>query len=229
MRYLPEFGFLVAPTRRSLAYIDAMAQEGISPRSAVILEAATELSCDIARSLRDMGVDVVSVETADINASEIIQSISRSSWDIVLFSGPPGAIVRAALFGTGRKFLHIHPGALPDFRGSTTIYYSLLEQNDVTATAFYLDETIDTGPILLSRSFLPPPDRTKIDLEFDPFVRAEVLREILRKLADGHPLSAHAQRETDKGTHYIIHPVLKHIAILADNGPRKSNPTNKNP
>jgi methionyl-tRNA formyltransferase len=133
----------------------------------------------------------------------------------VVFSGPGGAIVRAPLFATGKRFIHVHPGRLPEFRGSTTIYYGLLAEGRIEATALLLSEQIDAGPIIGRAMFDPPRDRTTIDATFDPNIRAALLVSVLREYARHGSFQETAQERGAGETFYIIHPVLKHLAILA--------------
>ena len=49
--------------------------------------------------------------------------------------------------------MHVHSGKLPEYRGSTTLYYSLLEKNKVAASAIMINEGIDTGDIVYFKEF----------------------------------------------------------------------------
>ena len=52
------------------------------------------------------------------------------------------------------KFLHIHGGYVPAFKGSTTNYYSLLAEGQLGASAIFLTEDLDSGPKLHRQKFL---------------------------------------------------------------------------
>lgn len=210
---LPRLGFLAAGTARTLSYLVAMKDAGIVPAGAILVAGGRHHS-EAKGALDSLAIECRQFASSDINAEPVVTAIGNSAWDIVLFSGPPGAIVGPALLGTGRKFLHIHPGALPDYRGSTTIYYSLLERGSVAATALFLDDGIDTGPVLKEMRFAAPKDRRTIDVAFDAAIRGSVLQEVLAEIAADR-LVAKAQDRVGGRTFYIIHPVLKHIAIGA--------------
>jgi methionyl-tRNA formyltransferase len=209
---LPRLGFLAAGTARTLAYVAAMKDAGIVPAGAILV-AGGRYDSEAKAALDALAIDRREFASSDINAEPVVTAIGNSAWDIVLFSGPPGAIVGPSLLGTGRKFLHIHPGALPDYRGSTTIYYSLLERGSVAATALFLDDGIDTGPVLKEKTFAAPRDRRTIDVEFDAAIRGSVLQEVLAEIAADR-LVPKTQDRVGRAF-YIIHPVLKHVAIGA--------------
>ena len=56
----------------------------------------------------------------------------------------------------GKEFLHFHPGKVPDYRGSTTIYYSILDNDTCHVSAFFLRKTIDAGPIISVKQYVKP-------------------------------------------------------------------------
>jgi len=150
----------------------------------------------------------------DPNAPAAVAAVAACPTGVLVYSGPSGEILRAPLLATGKRFLHIHPGRLPEYRGSTTIYYALLRGEPCGVSAFFLDRGIDTGDVIGSRVVPPPADRTRIDLEFDPELRAGLLVELLREYARSGRFTAVPQPAAGGETYHIIHPVLKHLAVL---------------
>ena len=112
-----------------------------------------------------------------------------------------------------KKFLHIHPGKLPDYRGSTTLYYSL--QTAKHTTALFLNEEIDKGNIICSKEYEFNFDPKLIDLVFDPLLRAEVLLVAIKLLSKKKNIDK-SQNKLSGNDYFIIHPVLKHLAILKE-------------
>ena len=101
--------------------------------------------------------------------------------ELVIYSITGGQIVSDELLGIGPRFLHMHPGWLPDFKGSTTIYYSILNGELPSVTGLFLDKNIDTGPILHRQIFSLPPKWMDFDNTYDSLIRSEVLCRILKK------------------------------------------------
>jgi methionyl-tRNA formyltransferase len=108
----------------------------------------------------------------------------------------------------------VHGGYLPDYKGSTTNYYSLIVENTLGASAIFLSEEIDSGPVLLRREFPPPANRQAIDHIYDSGARAKVLVETLKNYMKCGGWEFELPANIGGETYYIIHPVLKHIAIL---------------
>ena len=75
--------------------------------------------------------------------------------------------------------MHCHPGTLPQYRGSTTFYYEILQKRFPSVSCIILDESIDTGPILAIKTF-PIPFRTdNVDTLYEPCIRANLLCDVI--------------------------------------------------
>ena len=132
---------------------------------------------------------------------------------VLVFSGYRTGILREAAFQIGKHFLHVHGGYVPDYRGSTTFYYSILKERMMGASAIWMDKGIDTGPVLARRRY-PAPNDIDIDYIADPLVRADLLAEVLthRASAGMWPQTEYVPAEEGE-TFHKIHPVLKHLAL----------------
>lgn len=218
------FAFLGADGARARAYLDLMIAGDMVPSTVVLLgddapapARPTDLfdaTTTAATRAERAGARLVRLPGADVNAPRSCAEMARLEEDIVVFCGPPGALVRPPLFATGKRFLHAHPGRLPDFRGSTPMYYSLLAEGRLEVTALFLDASIDTGAIVGRATFAPPEDRSTLDHAFDPFMRASLLARVLTERARTGAFNEQAQT-VEGETYFVIHPLLKHIAILA--------------
>ena len=179
-------------------------------------EANNNLLEPIQVTLEKSSIEFEQLETTNIHDPAVIVSIYDRPESTFIYSGYGGIILRKELFLTGKKFLHVHGGYLPDYKGSTTNYYSLIVDNSIGASSLFLDEEIDSGPMLLRKKFPPPPDRTKIDHIYDSAARAKVLIETLQEYQSSGQFQC--KEDIEKGdTYFIIHPILKHIAILSRN------------
>ena len=99
------------------------------------------------------------------------------------------------------------------YRGSTTAYYSYLNEQKFGATAIILSEGIDEGKIIFQKEFGMPSSKVDIDYIFEPWMRSEVLIDALRVLNSDNCIFREQDKENAE-TYFIIHPVLKHIALL---------------
>ena len=143
----------------------------------------------------------------------------------VLFTG--GGMVPASLLSIPScRFIHVHPGHLPHVRGADGLLWSMLLRGRPGATAFYMDEGLDTGEVILARDFdVPPVPRAFADLDVatgyrmlyayvDPLLRAVLLRDIVRRhprgLAD---LPTRRQVGDEGATFHFMNERLRRVAF----------------
>lgn len=109
----------------------------------------------------------------------------------VLFTG--GGILPKPLLEVEQvRFIHVHPGYLPEVRGADGLLWSVLLRGVPGASCFYMSPGIDEGKLIMARDLpmvsLPPmfleltvEERYNLLYSFvDPVIRAAVLIEVLR-------------------------------------------------
>lgn len=182
-------------------------------------EAYFDSSLPIKLFLEAHGVPYDISPSKDINDPSVVEFIRTRTESVFIYSGFGGGLLRKDILSVGKFFLHIHGGYLPDYKGSTTNYFSLIVENTLGASAIFLSEEIDCGPVLLRQKFPPPKNRQAIDHIYDSGARAKVLVQTLQNYLKLGDWQFELPANTGGDTYYIIHPVLKHIAIL-DEGKR---------
>ena len=108
----------------------------------------------------------------------------------------------------------MHGGYLPDYKGSTTNYYSLMNENLMGASSLFLNKEIDCGAVLLRRKFPPPEDRSEIDHIYDSEIRSKVLIETIKSYVEFGLFKFQLKNNIGGETFYIVHPVIKHLAMM---------------
>jgi len=221
---LKGIGMIAADTSRTIYYLDGLIKERMFPEFVLVLinkdeqllpgQENSKSENKLIGLLEFNNIPYKISEDKNINSNEVVQLIGSRHESIFIFSGFGGVLLREDILSTGKKFLHIHGGYLPDFKGSTTNYFSLIHENTIGASSIFLTKDIDCGPVLLRKKFSPPQDRTEIDHISDSEARVNVLIETLKKYINDGMFSFELERNTGGETYYIIHPVLKHIAIL---------------
>ena len=222
-------GIILTPDSRSKAYIQKILKNKIKldliifmndNRSEKIfsnelIQQSKNHGFDISKSvidtLKENNLDFQEFPFVDINNSELIDYIRNSSIDFILFSG--GGILRDEILSLETKFIHFHPGIVPSYRGSTCFYYSILKEGRSGVTAFIMDQNLDTGDIL-HQKFLEKPSHKYLDDVYDPHITSETLIELV---TNNENLFSNAKKQDPSigETYFIIHPTLKHIAILS--------------
>ncbi|SLM30909.1 Methionyl-tRNA formyltransferase-like protein [Desulfamplus magnetovallimortis] len=154
------------------------------------------------------------LSTNSIKDPIIQKQVEQIKPEMIIYSGYGSQIVPEKLINLGIPILHLHSGFIPDYKGSTTLYYSLLQDNECGVSAILLNSEIDSGPIIKRKKYPPPPQGIDLDHLYDAAIRADLLVEVLIKdYQNGNFNKVTHQSETAQ-SFYVIHPVLKHLAIL---------------
>lgn len=153
-------------------------------------------------------------QARDVNSEVIISKINSLEADIVIFAGYGGQLLSKEHFANNRQYLHCHPGWLPLERGSTTLYYSILNDRDLSVTAFFMTAEIDKGKMVIRNNYPQPKTLVNIDTWVDNCLRADCLFQALEKIISGFEGFSKTKEEKEE-EFYVIHPLLKHIALLS--------------
>lgn len=229
--------FLASYSARSKAYAQAMVENGLEPEKILLYgdrrkdapqktsgpcgaDESTglffpDLSIPLKRTVLEAGWEHQETGCENINAPDIEEAIRQMNPKIVIYAGYGGQIVGERALNAA-PFLHAHSGWLPDERGSTTIYYSILARRKCGVSVLTLSPVIDEGPILLRKEYPRPKPGWDIDYLYDNAIRADLLVDVLRVYQDDGAFPPPISQDRHEGSaYYVIHPVLKHISMLS--------------
>jgi methionyl-tRNA formyltransferase len=238
---LSDFTLLVAETARSYIYLQKFEKENIKFGSIIILRNPNKkmnldemhlktqslnknnnlhipsFTKDIIILANDVSNNVTVIESDSIKDQAIANKIAELNPKFIVYSGFGGQIVPRELLSNTR-FIHAHAGWLPEYRGSTTTYYSLIDRGDCAVSVIELKPEIDTGDILARKRYSPPYNGEEIDYIYDNQIRADLLSEVLIQFGEKKEFEmVFSQNEAKSTTYFVIHPVLKHLALLSLN------------
>lgn len=226
---LEHVGLILAPTFRSRAYLQMFAARGIDPGLVMFLPGnepqwdgpqtldfaeyglSFRAGVGMRETAKSSGWRVVDLPSADVNAGESVDLISRQNVSVMVYSGFAKVLVGRELLRTGKKLIHAHGGYLPEYRGATGFYFGLLREGKLGVTAFWMDDGIDTGAIVM-RAWYNPAEGVEIDRVMDPVLRADLLARIFEYYAKNGSYPSVAPQPAFE-SHYVIHPVLKSLSL----------------
>jgi len=222
------FALLLHPSLRGRAFIQNMVREQLLPSEIILMNNSEKKFNDKARleeydffnpkteakeTLINHNLNFTIVDSLDCNNSLVVNAVSKLESEWLVFSG--GGILKSEILSLGKKIIHVHPGKLPEYRGSTCFYYSILNNGGCNCTAFLMEEGLDSGKILLVEDFLPPKN-IDFDNIYDNWMRAITITKVIKKIKSGS-IKLKKNDDEKSNMYYIIHPVLKHISILKNN------------
>jgi methionyl-tRNA formyltransferase len=230
---IENISIICANTTRTKAYLQIMLKNNIFINKCYILTSDLEKliernkisiirkknkkyfdeSESILYTLKKYNIEYEILNTENINDDIVLDKIKEMKEEYIIYSGFGGQILKSELFKYNKKFIHVHSGILPQYRGSTTFYYSILNEKKCGATAIFLNENIDEGNIIFEKEFDVPKENVDFDHIFDPFIRAEVLKEALKRYIKNKKFDEKPQNKKNENIYFIIHPILKYIAI----------------
>jgi len=234
MRDLSDFGLIGADNTRTRAYLQLLLRKGyrlhtcyIMTEDPPLLKKTTAAYADtkpnsdyfereqpVLYTLQEAGIPYVLIQTDSINDDRVRELVRGIGEHYLIYSGFGGQIIKKELFNQGKVFIHVHSGILPQYRGSTTVYYSLLQEGTCGASAIIMTPKLDDGNVIAEARFPMPPKNVNIDYIYDPYIRAQVLIAAVDSFLKQGTFTGRIQKEREETTYYIAHPVLRHIVRL---------------
>ena len=124
---------------------------------------------------------------------EQLRSYQANLQVVVAFRMLPEVVWAMPEYGT----FNVHAALLPQYRGAAPINWAIINGETQTGvTTFFLDHDIDTGRIILQKTF-DIPDEADVEYVYDGLMRlgAEICLETIEAIiaSDGHPASISQQ------------------------------------
>jgi phosphoribosylglycinamide formyltransferase 1 len=123
--------------------------------------------------------------------AEILQELKRREIDFIVLAGYMRLIGSTLLQEFEGRIVNIHPSLLPEFPGKDAIGQAIDAEARVSGvTVHFVDEGMDTGPIIEQRQVLISDDETKETLqrkiqEIEHKLYPAVLQELLHEEKEG--------------------------------------------
>ena len=133
--------------------------------------------------------DAEIIEAPNGNAPEVIEAISAHRPDIGFVIGWSQLCKQPLMDALGGDVVGYHPAPLPRLRGRAVIPWTILLEEKITASSlFWIDDGVDSGPILAQHYFHVAADETATTL-YDRHMTALrlILEKSLQKLEAGSP------------------------------------------
>ena len=203
------FSIIISNTSRSISYLKELKKENLKPNLIIYLnDKSNNLNSKIIKKKRfffpKSGLKIfISKKIND----KISNFILKKKIKYLIYSGYPGEIIKNQNLLQKLKVIHCHPGKLPEFRGSTTMYYSLLKTKKIHCSSILLNKDLDKGKILLTKRYPVPNSINTIDKKYDDKIRAIHLIKTVKNLKNLKTIKQNAK----KIPYFTSHPVFMSI------------------
>lgn len=209
---------VISSNHRSLTYLKILKKNYLLPRKIVFLKDRKEkfFNKKILIFIKKFKtkIDLKIFNTTQINNLSISNYLKNSKSKLFLVSLYPGkkGVIKDKYLLKKKFFLHSHSGKLPEYKGSTSIYYSLLKDKKIWCDTFFLTKKIDQGKIICSNEYPIPKNIISIDKNYDSKIRALNLVSALKKLKK-KKIKFKINKKIKNSYYYIMHPILRLLTI----------------
>lgn len=129
-------------------------------------------------------------DAENINSRETLSFLRSQNPDVIISAYFPQILKKEALSIPSKGILNLHPGYLPSYKGAMT-YFWAVKNNAPSAgvSIHWMDEGIDTGPLLARKSFriTPKTSQDKV-LILTALIGSSLLKRIGYRLMRGRKL-----------------------------------------
>lgn len=108
-----------------------------------------ETETKIAKIWQDKGVQIH--RRVDINSDEFTKFVKDNNIDIVILAWWPDILKKKIIESAKIGFINLHTSFLPYNQGKHPYYWAIVEGTDFGVTLHFVDEGIDSGPILFQK------------------------------------------------------------------------------
>ncbi|MFA6446583.1 MAG: formyltransferase family protein, partial [Candidatus Paceibacterota bacterium] len=126
-------------------------------------------------TMHKAGINFALISASSCNEKQVVETLAERPEEYIVFAGRD--ILKEA-FLANKKFIHIHPGKLPQYRGSTCPYYSTIIERKWCCTAMIMQQEIDCGEIITVKEFPLPSSGIDATRIYDPHTRSETLADV---------------------------------------------------
>lgn len=140
---------------------------------------------------KDKGIPVFTFRAKDYPSKqayeeEILEKLTQREVDFIVLAGYMRLLGHILLIAYHRKIINVHPSLLPAFAGKDAIGQAFDYGVKVTGvTVHYVDEGMDTGPIIAQRAVIVDPEETRETLvKKIQEVEHQLLPEVIHCLAN---------------------------------------------
>ena len=207
------FSLVISNNKRSLTYLSELVKNKFYPKNiAYIIQKNNKniYNKKILKIIYENNLLFKIFKSNTINTPDIKKYILKELKNIIIYSGISGDIIKDKNLLIKKKFIHSHSGKLPEYRGSTTIYYSYLIEKKIYCSTIILNNKIDNGLILYLKKYSIPEKVSKIESDYDNLIR---IKNIIYCLKNYKKLIIKKQKKIYKNNFYIMHPVLRAITL----------------
>ena len=144
-----KYYLILSNNERSYEYLKLLIQNKKKPISCIHLDVKNKkiFRSKILYLINKEKINYKRFKNDNIDQKKIINFLLKLKEKIFVYSGYTSKIIKNKHILNKKILLHSHTGKLPEFKGSTTIYYSLIQNKKIYCSTFIMNnEPLNTRP-----------------------------------------------------------------------------------
>ena len=215
---LKNFILIFSNTPRSFAYFYHLKKNNLLPKYLIYLDNQKKAhllnnykyfkKLNIKKECKKSKIFFAKFNTSIIDNPFVLKLLKKIKLKKIIYSGYPSCIIKNENLLKQKILIHTHSGKLPEFKGSTTIFYSILLKKKIFCTTFRMSSNIDSGKILFVQEYPIPKRRMEINSIYDEFIRAQNLVSYLKSRKKTFKI-----KKNKDVSYFISHPIIRYLAL----------------
>ncbi len=202
---MKNLGLIISQTERSLSYLKILRKIDIKLDVIIVYGNKFE-SLKKFNSFKSKIYYFKGKKISKLISNKILSLATKN----FIVSPYPGEIIKDENLLKKKSLFHVHPGKLPEYKGSTIIYYSILNKKKIYCSVIKLSKNLDQGKVFFRKSFITPASLNESNYNsFDNKIRSLTIKSFISKA----PKLIKQNKYKYFENYFIIHPILRKVAF----------------
>ncbi len=202
---MKNLGLIISQTKRSLSYLKILRKIDIKLDVIIVYGNEAE-NLKKYNSFKSKIYYFKGKKMSNLISNKILSLATKN----FIVSPYPGEIIKDENLLKKKNLFHVHPGKLPEYKGSTIIYYSILNKKKIYCSVIKLSKNLDQGKVFFRKSFITPASLNESNYNsFDNKIRSLTIKSFISKA----PKLIKQNKYKYFENYFVIHPILRKISF----------------
>tara|TARA_B100002052_G_scaffold255080_1_gene245076 strand:- start:13003 stop:13656 length:654 start_codon:yes stop_codon:yes gene_type:complete len=205
-----KFGLIISNTQRSKIYFDQLIKNNLKPDQIILLVNKIKIKKKLnLKKLKKF--NFIKFKSDSVDNVKVSNYLLKSKLKNFIYSGYPGKIIKNKNLLKNKNLIHSHSGKLPEYPGSTSLYYMILNINKIFCSTIILNQNLDGGKILLTKKYNIPKNKILIENNLDNNIRAKNMVTVIKNFKKFYKKKKNIVKNFSP--YYIAHPIIRQIVL----------------
>lgn len=205
-----KFGLIISNTQRSKIYFDQLIKDNLKPDQIILLMNNIKVTKNLnLKKLKKF--NFIKFKSDSVDNVKVSNYLLKSKLKNFIYSGYAGKIIKNKNLLKNKNLIHSHSGKLPEYPGSTTLYYMILNINKIFCSTIILNQNLDGGKILLTKKYNIPKNKILIENDLDNNIRAKNMVSVIKNFKKFYNKKKNIVKNFSP--YYVAHPIIRQAVL----------------